>query len=207
MCCRYVLDVSERDLADIVEQAGNSPLLRRFQQRDSGLLVRSGEVRPTNVAPAVATSRGGEQAVFPMRWGFTIEGRSTLLINARAETAAEKPSFRDAWRSHRCVLPASCYFEWQHAPAEDGRPAVTTKYAIRPCDTQITWLCGLYRIEDGLPVFVVLTTEPSDDVAFIHDRMPLILPKGCVREWIDPTVRAEDLLPYALTRLQAEKAG
>lgn len=207
MCCRYVLDVSERDLADIVEQAGNSPLLQRFRQRDSGLLVRSGEVRPTNIAPAVATSRGGGQAVFPMRWGFTVAGRSTPLINARAETAAEKPSFRDAWRSHRCVLPASCYIEWQHAPAADGKPTVTAKYVIRPHDAEITWLCGLYRIEDGLPVFVVLTTAPGDDVAFIHDRMPLILPKDAVRAWIDPAVRAEDLLPCALTRLQAERAG
>ena len=141
-------------------------------------------------------------AVFPMRWGYQMEGRSTLLINARVETAAEKPSFRDSWLHHRCILPASRYFEWQHTPGEDGK-TTTTKYAIQPYDTHITWLCGLYRIENGLPAFVVLTSEPSPDVAHIHDRMPLILPKGAVRDWVNPRVRAEDLLPYALTRLEA----
>lgn len=206
MCCRYVLDVTEKELAEIVEEAGNSPLLGRFHKKEAGIFVRSGEVRPMNIAPAIATNRSGQQAVFPMRWGFTIDGRPSPLINARVETAAEKPSFRDAWKSHRCILPASWYYEWQHTPLDDGKTA-TAKYAIQPYDTQITWLCGLYRIENGLPVFVVLTTEPSNDVAFIHDRMPLILPKGCVREWVNPGTRAEDLLPYALTRFSAEKAG
>lgn len=207
MCCRFVLDVTEKDLAEIVERAGNSPLLSRFHKKEAGIFVRSGEVKPMNIAPAIATNRSGSPAIFPMRWGFAVEGKKTVLINARAETAAEKPSFRDAWKNHRCILPASWYCEWQHAPAADGQSTVTTKYNIQPYDTRITWLCGLYRIENGLPVFVVLTTRPSPDVAEIHDRMPLILPKGCVREWVNPKTRAEDLLPYALTRLAAEKAG
>ena len=160
-----------------------------------------------NIAPAIATSRRGEQAVFPMRWGFTLDGRRGPIVNARAETAAEKPSFRELWRHHRCILPASYYFEWQHLPAEDGRTTTGVKYAIQPRDSAVTWLCGLYRIENGLPVYVVLTRTPSDDVAHIHDRMPLILPKDCVGAWIDPDVRAEELLPRALTRLAAEKAG
>lgn len=186
MCCRYVLDVTEIDLAELVERAEASPLLDRFHKWEAGVFVRSGEVKPMNIAPAIATNRGGGPAVFPMRWGFTVEGRSALLINARVETAAEKPSFCDARKSHRCILPASWYCEWQHTPTADGRSTVTTKYNIQPYDTRITWLCGLYRIENGLLVFVVLTTEPSPDVAEIHDRMPLILPKGCVREWVNP---------------------
>ena len=202
MCCRYVLDITEKDLAEIVESAGQSPLLQRYRQRGAGELIRSGEVRPMNIAPAIASDRKEAAAVFPMRWGYQMEGRSTLLINARVETAAEKPSFRDSWLHHRCILPASRYFEWQHTPGEDGK-TTTTKYAIQPYDTHITWLCGLYRIENGLPVYVVLTSEPSADVAHIHDRMPLILPKRAVRDWVNPKVRAEDLLPYALTRLEA----
>ena len=207
MCCRYILDRPERELEEIVERAAKSPLTERFEARQAGSLVQSGEVRPMSVAPAIATARGGGQAVFPMRWGFTLAGKPSPLINARAETAAEKQTFRDAWNSHRCILPASRYFEWQHLPSADGKTAAAVKYAIRPCDSELAWLCGLYRIENGLPVFVVLTTEPSPDVAFLHDRMPLILPKGCVRAWIDPAVRAEELLPYALTRLSAEKVG
>ena len=70
----------------------------------------------------------------------------------------------------------------------------------------MTWLCGLYRIENGLPAFVILTKEPSPDVAHIHDRMPMILPKRAVREWINPAVKPEDLLPYAVSGMAAEKA-
>ncbi len=103
-------------------------------------------------------------------------------------------------------IPASWYFEWQHLPTENGRDTVKTKYAIQPADASITWLCGLYRIENGLPVFVVLTSEASEDVAHIHDRMPVILPKGAIREWVNPKARPTELLRYSLTKLIAEKA-
>ena len=207
MCCRYVLDITEKELAQLVEDAAGSPLMERFRRVTPGVSVSFGEVCPTNIAPAIATDRRGAQAVFPMRWGFALQGRRSLLVNARVETAREKPSFQEAWESHRCVLPASRYYEWQHPSPESGRKPGGIKYSIRPQDTEITWLCGLYRIEGGLPVFVVLTREASPDVAQIHDRMPLILPKDCVKAWVDPGERPEPLLRYALTGMTAEKAG
>ena len=70
----------------------------------------------------------------------------------------------------------------------------------------MTWLCGLYRIENGMPVFVVLTREPGEGIRFIHDRMPLIMPEQLVNEWIRPDVKPEELLPYALTDMICEKA-
>ena len=63
----------------------------------------------------------------------------------------------------------------------------------------MTWLCGLYRIEEGLPVFVILTREPGDEIRFIHDRMPLILPEDAVDEWIRPDASPEKLLSQAVT--------
>ena len=69
----------------------------------------------------------------------------------------------------------------------------------------MTWLCGLYRIENGLPVFVVLTREPGEELRFLHDRMPLIMPERLVDEWIRPEVKPESLLPYALTDMAFEK--
>ena len=53
----------------------------------------------------IATGRNGKKAVFPMRWGFQIPGRS-LLVNARSETAGEKPTFKESWEKHRCIIPA-----------------------------------------------------------------------------------------------------
>ncbi|MBQ7429382.1 MAG: SOS response-associated peptidase family protein [Butyrivibrio sp.] len=68
------------------------------------------------------------------------------------------------------------YFEWEHFKSADGKVKTGDKYAIQPRDCTVTWLCGLYRIEDGYPVFVVLTKEPTAELSKIHDRMPLMLP-------------------------------
>ena len=79
------------------------------------------------------------------------------------------------------------------------------KYMIQPKDAAMTWLCGLYRIEEGLPVFVVLTREPGEEIQFIHDRMPLIMPEHLVNECMRPYAKPEELLPGALTEMVFEK--
>lgn len=152
--------------------------------------------------PVIAPNRSGRRTVYPMRWGYP--GKS-LLINARSETAAEKKTFRDDWKMHRCVVPASWYFEWEHRVDSEGRKHTGDKYMIQPKDSAMTWLCGLYRIESGLPVFVVLTRETSEKIQFIHDRMPLVLPEKLVDEWIRPEARPEELLSYAVTDMAFER--
>ena len=69
----------------------------------------------------------------------------------------------------------------------------------------MTWLCGLYRIEESLPVFVILTCEPSEEIRFIHDRMPLIMPEKYVSEWIRPDAKPEELVKVAATEMIYEK--
>ena len=128
-------------------------------------------------------------------------------MNARSETAAEKPTFKEDWLKHRCIVPASWYCEWEHRLGSDGKKHTGDKYMIQPRGTAATWLCGLYRIEEGLPYFVILTREPVEEIRFIHDRMPLIMPEHLVNEWIRPDVKPEELLPYALTDMIFEKAA
>ena len=147
MCARYYMG-EDGELNDLVAAMVRSPLIAVIPPGTP--VARGGEVRPGTVAPAQAVTRAGDPAVFPMRWGFT--GRS-LLINARAETAAVRPTFREAWQAHRCVLPAAGYYEWEHFADERGRVHTGTKYFIRPENARVTWLCGLYRIEAGLPCF------------------------------------------------------
>ena len=69
----------------------------------------------------------------------------------------------------------------------------------------MTWLCGLFRIEEGKPVFVVLTREPGDEIRFIHDRMPLIMPEEYVNAWIKRETNPEELLEVAVTEMVYEK--
>ena len=200
MCCRYWVEESP-ELRKIVEEMNRSPLTEKWKNRNA--VKSSGEIRPTDVVPVIAPDRTGRRAVYPMKWGYT--GKS-LLINARMETAAEKPTFREDWARHRCIVPASWYYEWEHERGSDGRSRTGDKYLIRPKDSALTWLCGLYRIENGLPVFVVLTREPGEKIRFIHDRMPLIMPENLVNEWIRPDARPEELLPRALRDMIFEKA-
>ena len=200
MCTRYWVDASP-ELRPIVEEMNRSVLTARFKER-TGRVFSPGEVRPSDLAAAVARNRKGQRAVFPMRWGFS--GKS-LLLNARAETAAVKPTFRECFERRRCLLPASWYYEWERAADEKGRARTGQRYRIRPRGEKVTWLCGLYRIEEGLPVFVVLTREAGEGISFIHDRMPLILPEECTDEWICPGREPSDLLERALTDMIFEK--
>ena len=199
MCCRYWADESP-EIREIVEEMNRSPLVEKWHKTTG--ITTYGEIRPTNVVPVIVSKRSGEKSVFPMKWGFS--GR-TLLMNARTETAPEKATFRDAWTSHRCIVPASWYFEWEHLIGKDGKKRTGDKYLIQPKGSPMTWLCGLYRIEDGLPVFVILTREPGEDIRFIHDRMPLIMPGDCVDEWIRPDAKPEELVERALTEMVYEK--
>ena len=203
MCVRYFIQRNSEKMVPYVEKAQESPLFQRFVEKGKEL-VRYGEVRPTDVVHAVAFSRKGEQAVFPMRWGFQM-AKGPLMVNARVESAAAKPTFRDSWKEHRCAVPASQYFEWMHYEDPAGKKRTGDKYSIRSSDSRILWLCGLYRIEDGLPVFVILTRDASDPVGEIHDRMPMILPERDISEWIRPDRVPELLLGHAIEDLVVEK--
>ena len=201
MCCRFSLTESTV-MPSIIEEMMRSPLVAAWQKTSS--IVTAGEVRPTDVAPVIAPNRSGKRSVFPMKWGFSAQ---SLIINARVETAAVKPMFKDAWKSHRCVVPASHYYEWEHIVANDGKKHTGDKYLIQPRSSEITWLCGLYRFENDMPVYVILTREPGKEIAFIHDRMPMILPEHLVDDWIRPDGDPDALVEEALDDMVFEKAG
>ena len=201
MCARYYMG-EDGELGSFIAEMSRSPLAAAIPPGTP--VARGGEVRPGTVAPAKAMTRAFDPKVFPMRWGFT--GRMRL-INARTESAAVRLTFREAWHAHRCALPASGYYEWEHFTDERGRERTGTKYFIRPENARVTWLCGLYRMEAGLPCFVVLTREPGESVRFIHDRMPLILPEEAVARWIDPRSDPGPLLDLALTDMACERVS
>ena len=125
-----------------------------------------------------------------MQWGYTLpDGR--LLINARSETAGEKPLFQDAMRQHRCLIPATNYFEWE----KRGREKI--KYAIRQADAGLLYMAGLYRVENGRTVFTILTRKPAEQIRFIHDRMPVILTSSAKQDWLNLDCDAAQTLAQA----------
>ena len=118
MCGRFFLADNDNsgELRGIIDQ-----LNRR------GATVKTGEIFPTDTVPVLANNRNRRVVPFSMQWGYTLpDGR--LLINARSETAGEKPLFQDAMRQHRCLIPATNYFEWE----KRGKEKI--KYAIRQAD-------------------------------------------------------------------------
>ena len=177
----------------------------------------SGNIRPTDMAAVLAPNKQGGISVFPMIWGFTHEGAARPIVNCRIETADQKAIWKDSWFRRRCIIPASWYYEWGIPPSEVGfrkaneqHSIKKEKYAIQPEGAEITYLAGLYRFEEhrGLqvPMFAVLTREAVAPIRTIHDRMPLILGKENLKEWIRPDGDPHSIAERALTNLIMEKA-
>ncbi len=181
MCGRFYVPEDDTDemIVRIVEAADE-----RVKRLNAAPVAR-GEVFPAQTVAALALSRRGRPEAFPMRWGFTL-GHGKQLINTRAETADIKPIFRESFATRRCLIPATWYYEWAVTPGPDGKPR-RERFAIRPAAPGTVWLAGLYRFEPGqtLPALSILTRAAAPEIAFIHDRMPVICPSGSVNAWFD----------------------
>lgn len=166
-----------------------------------------------NIAPSqpVAVVRDGEsRKVDFMRWGLvpswakdvTIGNR---LINARGETIAEKPSFRNAFAKRRCLILADGFYEWQ----KTGQKSQSIPYYIRMEDAAPFAFAGLWEFwkspeGDGLTTCTIITTEPNSRIAPIHDRMPVIFNPQDAWIWLK-TDAAPDLLAGMLKPYPAEE--
>ena len=131
---------------------------------------------------------------FAMKWGYTMDNRAPI-INARSESAAEKPLFRDDMQQRRCLIPAAHYFEWERM----GKQKI--KNAIKPVGSKAMYMAGIYRINNGTAEFTILTREPGACIRHIHDRMPVILPRDILADWLNMRYNAIDVLKSALTEM------
>ena len=166
---------------------------------------------PGSDVPVVRMAPGGAgREVALLHWGL-VPGWAKervefgpKLANARAESVAEKPVFRDAFRRRRCVLPASGFYEWE------ARGKTRLPWLFRRRDGQPLLLAGLWdswRAPDGgvLESCTVVTTGPNELVRPIHDRMPAILEPQQCDVWLDPTAQVPDRLAPLLRSLPAEQ--
>ena len=188
MCGRFYVpeDASIQLIRAIVEQ---------LEHRN--VKVKTGDVFPGDVAVVVASNRQMQPQPFAMEWGYHLSD-GKRIINARSETAAQKAMFADGIRQRRCLIPAQHYYEWEKA---DGRKV---KYAIEPEGAEGFFLAGIYRMEAGKPVFTILTRDAAEGIAFIHERMPVILPGEVAADWINPKYHDDDILQTALLNMKYE---
>ena len=182
MCGRY--NFSKNSSSPMVQK-----VLENLQDRQ--IEVKTEEVNPGDVAAVIASNRKLAPQAFGMKWGYKLpDGK--LIFNARSETAAQKVMFADGMRQRRCLIPADCYYEWQKTA--QGKQ----KYQLAPSNANGFFLAGIYRIEQGSAVFSVLTKEPVEPIAFIHHRMPVILPKEAMSDWLNPRYNGIEILNAAV---------
>ncbi|MEX2502284.1 MAG: SOS response-associated peptidase [Trueperaceae bacterium] len=146
---------------------------------------------PTQGAPIVLSRDGEGRVALTARWGLIphwVRDPATFratLINARSESAHAKPSFRDAFRDARCLVPASGFYEW--SPSEAGGPK--RPWFVRRRDGSLLALAGLYASRPEGTSFTIVTTRPNALLERIHDRQPVIVPQGALDAWLDPARR------------------
>jgi len=145
-------------------------------------------VRPRyNIAPTsqvLIVRQDGVRAVAALvRWGLLPRWAKDPSVgarmnNARAETVAQKPSFREAYRKRRCLIPASGFYEWK---LEHG---LKQPYYVRPASGALFAFAGLWEQWQDLQTCAIITTEANEKMAAVHDRMPVILDRGDHPRWL-----------------------
>lgn len=211
MCGRYSLTVNSREAA------------ARF---GCAAPADDAQVPRFNIAPGarawiVCADPAGRRELRALRWGllphWAPDARERGFINARAESAADKPGFRGLVDDRRCLVPADGFYEWpRHA-----RPGVAPIRFVRP-DRTVFAMAGLWRRYEPddpaggaagvVETFTILTTRPAAPVAAIHDRMPVILRPGLEAVWLDGHIPWRGLPvgwmdPPAATELEGYSVG
>ena len=200
MCGRYTQLMTWRELVELYRLTDDLPALN---------LPARYNVAPTQAVPAVRLEDGGRRLV-RLRWGLVPSWAKDLkigaqMINARAETVAEKPAFRGAFKARRCLFPASGFYEWQKGPA--GKQPFYVTLADGPMTFAGLW--EAWRSPEGETVesCCILTTEANAAIAEIHHRMPVILSPDAFKAWLDPAREAAQLQallrPYPADETQA----
>ena len=202
MCGRFLLTTTGERLAEHFGVPALAELPFRYN------------VAPSQPVPAVGLDREGRRALAALRWGLVPRWSSDAKrapINARAETAASKPSFAESLRQRRCLVPADGFYEWQR----QGK--YKQPFCFRLCDDRPFAFAGIWDAwrEPGgtlLLTCAFLTTEANELVRPVHDRMPVIVPDCQYDLWIDRDVQdaaelAPVLRPFPAEEMRAFAVG
>lgn len=203
MCGRFTFTHEDEEIGERFQTkaAGNDP---RLEPRYN--------IAPSQPILAIRDDNG--RRLETMQWGLVpawAKDAGRPLINIRADTLASKPYFQNALAKRRCIIPASGFYEWKEAdnPKEGGK----TPIYFQPTDKKVLGFAGIWeekRNADGPPQLTcsIVTTEPNALLGLVHNRMPVIVPPGADKFWLDSdcTDRAtllSLLAPYTAGELEA----
>ena len=191
MCGRFTVQLTGDEIHDLYDVA--QPMLpMELPPRYNGA--------PTQDFAACRLDEQGRRVITRLRWGLVPSwakdvGIGSRLINARAETVGDKPAYRAAFRTRRCLVPANGWFEWQRA----GRGKQPWFVAL--ADGSPVSFAALWERWDkagvSLETFTIITTEACESLAGIYPRQPAIIPPDHVAFWLDPDSQPEQLLDLA----------
>ena len=200
MCGRFTLAAATEDVAAQFALAEMPPLAPRYN------------IAPTQPVAVVRVAANGQRELTYLHWGLIPSwakdpGMGARMINARAETVAEKPSFRAAFRYRRCLVPASGFYEWRKLNGKKQPMYIMAR------DGGVWGIAGIWErwiASDGSEVesCAILTTEPNELLRPIHNRMPLIIPPEQYTAWLDPHSQRLDMVqpllqPYPAANMSA----
>lgn len=193
MCGRYVLEDWSDEVAALFGVEGTDETA-----------FSNWNVAPTQVMPVVAEVEG-KRVVEPMKWGlvpmWSKEPQAKYAtFNARSEDLFEKPTWRGPARHHRCLIPASGFYEWKRLGSEK-QPMF-----IHPKDQKYFAFAGVFDEWHGeLLTYSIVTTTPNKEMSAIHNRMPVILHPDEWDTWLEPSLQTRDSLEPLLRPYEDEK--
>ena len=196
MCGRFALIVDASVLADVFDVDPPRELQPRFN------------IAPTQTVPIVRAGKERPRELALARWGLVPswakdEKMGARMMNARGETVAEKPSFRSAVKTRRCLIPADGFYEWVRT--DDGKQPHYVHFSDgRPFAFAGLWERWSKGEAGPLDTCTIITTTPNDLMAGLHHRMPVILPQNLFKEWLEPAPLDVDRLEEMLAPHPAE---
>lgn len=179
MCGRYLFSADD-------EREEAMEMLRQLKALGKEAEFRGGEIFPTNLAPVLTTRQLAPSLI---TWGFPHFSGKGVIVNARSESVREKKMFGGCFAERRCVVPATGYFEWK-----DTGGSKKTKYLFTLQNSSLVYMAGIWGEFEGEQRFVILTTEANESARKVHHRMPVLLPKARIAEWISSESSALELM-------------
>ncbi len=194
---RYYIDNSRGDIEAYTILSAITSIADKFSSKGHHV-VENGEIKPLDVAAAIAPTPNGKTAMYAMMWGVKGHDSNEPVYEMHIEDVDKDPYFKHDWERHRCVIPVS-YF------STDSIRGNKCSYFCYPKNDDIVWICGLYRNINGFPYFTILTMRSCARIRCFFDRIPLMITTDMMDEWVCPTGNRDLAVNKAVLDIQIER--